>query len=136
MDYAALRTLIETHPTHGSTSDADMVTWLNEEVISVDKDTVSSGEIFAAILNNRAEWTALSASDREFVKDILYIHSGEGVPTTAGSPARTQLISILGSATKGELASKISSDVSRAVAAGVIGTIKESGVAFARTFGD
>ena len=87
MDYAALRTLIETHPQYPTVSDADLVTWVNEEVISVDKDTVSSGTIFAAILNNRAEWTALTATDREFVKDILYIHSGEGVPTAVGSPA-------------------------------------------------
>jgi hypothetical protein len=134
MDYAALRTLIETNPNHTTLSDADMLAWVNEEVISVDKDTVSSGTIFAAILNNRSEWTALSAADREFVKDILYIHSGEGVPTAVGSPARTQLIAILGNATKAELAATISDTVSRAVAAGIPGQIRLGDIEYARTF--
>lgn len=135
MDYAALRTLIETKVDHAATSDEDMLAWVNEEVISVDKDTLSSGTILAAILNNRSEWNTLSATDREFVKDILYIHSGEGVPTAAGSPARTQLIAILGNATKSELAGKISTLVSRAVAAGIPGIIRLGDIEYARTFG-
>lgn len=135
MDYAALRTLIETHPTHATETDDALAAWVNEEVVSVDKSTVSSGAIFAAILNNRTEWDALSASDREFVKDILYIHSGEGVPTAAGTPARAQLVAILGSATKAEIAGIISEDVSRAVAVGVIGKVRVGDIAFARTYG-
>lgn len=135
MDYSALRTLIESNPNHATTSDVDMLAWVKEEVISVDKDTLSSGTIFAAILNHRNEWNALSATDREFVKDILYIHSGEGVPTAAGSPARTQLISILGANTKAELAGAISTLVSRAVAAGIADNIRLGDIEYARTFG-
>jgi len=122
MDYQALNTLIQTHPQWPTVDDATLTRWVNEEAIIVDKDTVSSGAIFAAILNNRSEWTALSASDKEFVKDILYIHSGEGVPTAAGTPARTQLVAILGTNTKAELAGIISSLVSRAAASGIRGT--------------
>ena len=135
MDYAALRTLLETNPNHTTLSDAELLIWVNEEAVSVDKTTLSSGTIFASILNNRDEWTALSAADKEFVKDILYIHSGEGVPTSVGSPARTQLIAILGADTKAELAAAISQTVSRAVAAGIPGEIKEGDIAFARTYG-
>lgn len=133
MDYAALKTLMETHPQWPTVDDAALTTWVNEETVSVDKDTVSSGAIFAAILNNRDEWQALSASDREFVKDILYIHSGEGVPTAAGTPARTQLIAILGASTRQELAATISTLVSRASAAGIPGTVRQGDVEFART---
>lgn len=135
MDYAALKTLIQTNPNHATTNDVDMLAWVNSEVVSVDKDTLSSGTIFAAILNHRTEWNALSATDREFVKDILYIHSGEGVPTAVGSPARTQLIAILGSQTKAELAGKISRLVSRAVAAGIAGQIRLGDIEYARTYG-
>lgn len=134
MDYAALRTLLETNQDHATLSDADLAAWVNEEVVSVDKETVSSGAIFAAILNNRDEWNALSATDKEFVKDILYIHSGEGVPTAAGTPARAQLIAILGTDTKAEIAGIISEDVSRAVAAGIPGNVREGDIQFARTF--
>ena len=133
MDYAALKALILTNPNHATTSDADMLAWVNEEVISVDKETVSSGAIFAAILRNRAEWNALSATDREFIKDILYIHSGEGVPTKAGSPARTQLIAILGSATKAAIAAKISETVSRAVAVGIANQISMGDIEYVRS---
>jgi len=133
MDYQALNTLIQTHPQWPTVDDATLTTWVNEEAISVDKDTVSSGAIFAAILNNRSEWTALSATDREFVKDILYIHSGEGVPTAAGTPARSQLVAILGTNTKAELASVISSLVSRASAAGIPGTVRQGDIEYART---
>ena len=133
MDYAALKALILTNPNHANTSDADMLAWVNAEVISVDKETVSSGAIFAAILSNRAEWNALSATDREFVKDILYIHSGEGVPTKVGSPARTQLIAILGSATKAAIAAKISETVSRAVAVGIANQISMGDIEYVRS---
>ena len=110
-----------------------MADWCNDEVISSDRSTVSSGEIFAACLNNLSEWTALSASDKEVVKDILYIHSGEGVPTAVGSPARTVLVAKLGNATKAELAGVISEMVSRAVAAGIIGEVRTGDVQHART---
>jgi len=133
MDYQALSTLIQTHPQWPTVDDATLTTWVNEEAISVDKDAVSSGAIFAAILNNRSEWAALSASDRELVKDILYIHSGEGVPTAAGTPARAQLVAILGTNTKTELAGIISSLVSRASASGIPGTVRQGDVEYART---
>ena len=134
MDYQSLKTLMESHPQWPSVEDSVLTDWVNEEAVSVDKDTVGSGTIFAAILNNRDEWNALSASDREFVKDILYIHSGEGVPTKSGTPARAQLVAILGSDTKQEIASVISEDVSRATAAGIPGRIRQGDVEYARTF--
>jgi hypothetical protein len=134
MDYAALRTLIETHPTHGSETDEALQSWVSEEVVSVDKTTLSNEEILAVILNNRSEFTALAEGDKQIVRDILYV--GTSVPTASGEPARDTLVAIYGggSATITELAASISQMVSRAVAAGIIGKVRVGDIAIARTW--
>ena len=134
MDYAALRTLIETHPTHGTETDQALADWVNEEVINVDKTSLPNEEILAVILSNRAEFTALSDTDKQIVRDILYV--GDAVPTAAGEPARDTLVAIFGggSATITSLAAAIDETVSRAVAAGIIGQVRAGDVQFARTF--
>jgi hypothetical protein len=135
MDYVALNGLIKTHPSWPTVTDAELVMWCNAEAMSRDKTTVGSGEIFAAILSNLSEWTALSATDREVVKDILYIHSGEGVPTAAGSPARNVLVAKLGANTKAAIAAKISEQVSRVAYVGIPGDVHIGDVQNARALG-
>ena len=135
MDYAALRTLIETNPDNATLSDNELAAWVNEEVVSIDKTALPNTEILAVILANRAEFAALSDTDKQIIRDILYV--GDSVPTTAGEPARDTLVAIFGggSATIQSLANAISETVSRAVAAGIIGKVTAGDVQFARTFG-
>jgi len=133
MDYQALRTLIETNPDHATTSDADLAVWVNEEVIQVDKATLSNEEILSVILDNRAEFGALADSDKQIVRDIMYV--GSSVPTAAGEPARDTLVAIFGggSATITALAAAIAETVSRAVSVGIIGKVRVGDITVART---
>ena len=133
MDYQALKTLINTHPDPAGTSDADLADWCNEEAISRDRTTVPAAEVFAVILDEYAEWAALSTVEQTVVRDILYLSVNEGVPTEPGNAIRNRLVQILGTATKGKLAGVISEDISRALNAGIIGTVSADHVAYART---
>lgn len=135
MDYQALNTLIQTHPSWPSVDDVTLTAWVNEEVISADHSTLTSGEVFATIADNITEFNALTDADKQIVRDILYIHSGEGIPTAPGTAARTLLVSTFGggSATITALAAAIAYLVSRAVNAGIIGRIRVGDVEHART---
>jgi hypothetical protein len=124
MNYTALATLIQTHPSWVSTTDrpddSTLATWVNEKVVGKTYDTLSSGAIFAVIAANISDFNALTDASKQTVRDILYIHSGEGVPTTTDSPARTLLQSIFsGTQTLADLADAISYLVSRGEDAGV-----------------
>ena len=132
MNYATLRTLIETNPDHATTSDADMVAWLNEAVVIRDREYIPSGEILRAIIAEPTEWSALTAQAREIVQLMLTVN--DSIPTESGTPERTALIAILGTNTKAAIAAAIPETVSRAVAAGITETIAEGNVAHARTF--
>lgn len=113
MDYAALRTLIETHPTHGATSDEDMLIWLNDATgVTRDRVTLPATEIMESILSNTTEWLAMSADERE-ITDMIMKHYVD-VPVQTGTRTRTVLVAILGTTTKAELAGKIPESVSRA----------------------
>ena len=133
MDYQALSTLIQTHPQWPTVTDVDLLTWVQEETVNVDKTSLPNATVLAVILTNRADFTALSANDQQIVRDILYI--GDSVPTTAGEPARDTLVEIFGGAsiTIQTLAAEISELVSRAVAAGIIGSIRLGDIEHART---
>jgi len=133
MDYQALSALIQTHPQWPAVDDSVLTDWVNEEAITVDSPTIQSGDIFSAVLNNRSEWEALTADQRQIVRDVLVIYSTDGVPTASGSPARTVLIDILGVNTKAEIAALIPKDISRAENAGIIGRVREGDVIYART---
>lgn len=135
MDYQVLNTLIQTHPSWPSVDDETLLAWVNEEAITVDRETLSSGEVFATILNNRSEFSTKPATDQQMVRDILYVHSGEGVPTAPGTPARAALVSIFGagSATITELAAAISQLITRAENAGIAGEVKLGDIEYART---
>lgn len=138
MDYAALKTLISTHPSWPSVSDEDLLVWVTDDsVVSRDKESLPNEQILATILSSaatRAEFAALSDTDKGIIRDILYV--GSSVPTAAGSPARDAIVAIYGagSNTIQALASQISETISRAENAGIIGTIRLGDIEFARTF--
>lgn len=117
IDYSALQTeLLAGHPVTlaYSVDDATAVLELNALNIIVDQEFIPSALIFDAILNNKTEWDALTTDDRQWVRDILTVNAPLGVPTLAGTPARTQLIAVLGTNTKAEIAAAIPETISRA----------------------
>jgi hypothetical protein len=132
MDFAALRTLIETNVGHAGMTDAELVTWLNEATVTRDRASIPSSEILRAIIAQPAEWSALTAQAREIVQLMLTVNGS--IPTESGTPERTALIAILGTNTKAAVAAMIPETVSRAVGAGITETIAEGLVAYARTF--
>jgi hypothetical protein len=123
MDYQTLNTLIKTHPSWPSVSDGDLVTWVNAEAMTRAKATLPATTILQAILTYKAEWDALTDANRNTVRDVLYIASGEGVPTAVGNPIRTVLVNILGTQTKSALGAAIDETVSRGVYAGLSGPV-------------
>lgn len=134
MNYKALYDLCVTHPQFPSVSDADLAIWVNDPVVSNDKDSLPSGEVFATILDNSTEFAALADGDKQMVRDILYVHSGEGVPIATGSPARTTLVGIFGaqSQTIQALATKMVETISRSDEIGLVGEIEEIDITEAR----
>jgi len=130
MDYVALKSLIESHPNWPIVDDAELVTWLNDDTaVTRDRDSLTPGEVMDAVIDNRAEYAALSTVDREALGLIL--SSYDEIPTKPGEPARTALIDILGTNTKAALAAKIPETVSRATDSG-IGYVRQGDVEHAR----
>jgi hypothetical protein len=99
MDYAALRALIETHPSHGTTSDSDMVIWLTDDTAVTRSQThLANSEIQDIALSETAEWNALTDAERATFGQIIAIR--EQVPVEVGTPTRATLQDILGTQTK------------------------------------
>lgn len=139
MDYQALNTLIKTHPSWPSVTDEDLVIWVNDPTaMTLDRESLPNEKILATILSSattRAEFAALSDTDKGIVRDILYV--GASVPTAAGEPARDTLVAIFGggSDTIQALAAAISEDVSRATYAGILGSPHLGDIENARALG-
>jgi len=135
MDYAALRTLIETHATHAVTSDADMLIWLTDATaVTRNRATLPNSEIQDIALAETTEWNALTDPERATFGQIIAIRPD--VPVEVGTPTRTSLQAILGTNTKIALGAALPEDVSRLNDAGLGTTVAEGEVAYARTFGD
>jgi len=132
MDLNVLKTVLLTHPSYATATDEELWAWVNEKVMSRDRETVPAPTILACILSNVAEWTPISDANKQLVRDILYVHSAEGVPTKVGSPARTALVAILGNATKSAIAGAINEVVSRAAHAGLVGDVSVGDIYYAR----
>ncbi len=135
MDYSALKVLIQTHPQWPSVDDETLATWCNEKVVSRDKTSLPATTILQAILTYKSEWDAVSDANKATVRDVLYIASGEGVPTAAGNPIRNILVSVLGTQTKQALAIAIGELVSRASAAGIYESVRVGDVMEAKRVG-
>lgn len=133
MDYAALRTLIETHPTHAATSDADMLVWVTDDTaVSRDRTTLPNSLIQDIALSETTEWNALTDAERATFGQIIAIRPD--VPVTVGTPTRTALQAILGTNTKVALGAALPETVSRAVDAGITETISIDHITHARTY--
>ena len=133
MNYTALKNLIATHPDWPNVTDAALTTWVNNKVIPVDKEFISSTKVLEKILSYRSEWHSLAADDKALVLNVLQIAAGTGIPTTAGNPIRTLLVNVLGGQTKAALAAEIQGLISRAEDVGIAKVIVETDVAEART---
>jgi len=120
MDYAALKVLIDSDPANAGRTDAEVVTWCNDPTVTRDRDRVTTEEVFTECLRQNAEWDALTAEQRQVVRDICTVY--EGVPTQSGDPARATLIAVLGTNTKAAIAALIPETVSPATNAG-LGTV-------------
>lgn len=135
MDFAALRVLIETHPTHAVTSDTDMITWL-EDATAVTRNRASMpvNEMVEVAVSFPADYAALSVDKRDALALIANLDSFD---LTDGTPVREALeVIFAGTSILTELAGRLTEDVSRLNAAGLGTTVAEGEVAYARTFGD
>ena len=113
MNYADLKTLIDSEPANAARTDQEVLDWCNTPTIVRDQEKVSTEDVFTECLRESAEWDLLSADDRQIVRDICTVY--EGVPTQSGDPARTVLINVLGTNTKAAIAALIPETVSPAV---------------------
>ena len=132
MDYVKLRALIETHPDHATTSDPDMVIWLNDPTGVTRLQThMSNADIQDIALSETADWNAMTDAERATFGQIIGVR--DSVPVENGTPTREALEDILGTATKVALGAALPEDVSRAEDDGFSGRIREGDVTVART---
>lgn len=133
MDFAALRTLIETHPTHAATSDEDMVTWLTDATaVTRNRAEMPVDEMIEVAVSFPADYAGLSVDKRDA---LALIANKASFSLVAGTPVRSALqIIFAGTSILTELSSRLTEDVSRLDAAGLGQTIKEGEVMFGRTY--
>lgn len=115
--YQALRNELDAgHPVTGAYNVDDQLAADQINTIDVveDQEYMSVALIFDSILLNQSEWNLMSTDERQWVRDILNVNEQLGVPTTPGTPARTQLVATLGNLTKAAIAAGIPHTVSRA----------------------
>ncbi len=117
VDYTVLKTELDAgHPVTGAYNADDSLALAECNAVNVtrDREFLPSATIFDAILDEKTEWDAIPAdADRQWVRDILTINSEQGISTISGSPARTELIATLGTATKAAIALLIPETVSQ-----------------------
>jgi len=134
MDYTALKALIETHPTHGATSDADMLIWL-EDATGVTRARISmtTDELVQVTLSYPADYAALSSDKREA---LLLIASGMSDFSLVNNTPIREALEIIFATTDifTELGSRLTEDVSRLTNAG-LGAVSLDHIAHARTYG-
>ena len=114
---ATLKTELDAgHPTTGAYNVDDTLALAECNAVNVvrDRSHLASALIFDEILKEKGEWDAIPTdNDRQWVRDILNVNQELGVPTAAGSPARTELIATLGAVTKAAIALIIPETVSQ-----------------------
>jgi len=84
---------------------------MSAETITQDKSSLKTSEVWSVIIDNRAEWLALTEAERQAVRDTLDFNR-DGVPTEQGDSARAVLVAVLGTSTKQALAAIIPETVS------------------------
>jgi len=90
------------HPVTGAYDVDDTIALGQCNAVNVvrDQEYISVALMFDEVLKQTVEWEALNASDQQWVRDILNINQTLGVPTELNTPARDQLIAILGAQTQ------------------------------------
>jgi len=134
MNYTSLRALIETHPTHGATSDADMQSWLEDPAeVTRNRESMTTDELVQVTLSFPADYAALSGDKREA---LLLIASGMADFSLVNNTPIREALEIIFATTDifTELASRLTEDVSRLTDAG-LGAASLDHIAHARTFG-
>ena len=137
MDYALLRTIIETHPTHAATSDADMKVWLEEpEIVTRTRPTITSNEVTLVCGENQAEYKSLDSGDQNLLQ--LMLTENKDINAQNGEPVREvlELIFVGKTGILQGIGALLSEDVSRLVDAGLPDTVSTENIRFARTYGD
>ena len=133
MDYAALRTLIETHPSYPTPTDQELADWCNDDTaVAITKTHLPNAEIQDIALSETADWNAMTEPQRATFGQIIAIR--DSVPVENGTPTREALEDILGTATKVALGAALPGTISRAEDANVGGAPKAGDIEFARTF--
>ncbi len=123
------------HPVTGAYNADDFIATDECNAVNVvrDRAILSAAVIFDEILKQKGEWDAVATDlDRELVLAILDINKDSGISTLSGSPARTQLIAILGTVTKAAIAALIPETVSQMTVLGLGDSIKIGSVQNAR----
>ena len=131
--YTDLRALIETHPTHGTTSDADMKIWLEDDTAVAKLRThFTTREITDIICSDQTEYAGYSDAVMLRISHLTTGTAGE-VPVTNGEPVREVLEQILGPNTQAALGAAMNYTESRLVDAGLKPEVSTDEIAYART---
>jgi len=113
--YVAIKAILDVpHPVSGAWNADDALALAQAQVEDVvrDRATLAPTKILETILNNIADWNTNTADEQQMVRDILNVYT-DGVPVKPNThPARVQLVAILKTATKQELAGLIPETVS------------------------
>lgn len=119
ISYENLSTLIKTNPDYLTLSSTEIKDWVNTKAVSKTLDRLNAEVMYEAV--DTTDFTGLSADQQAEVWNILLLHATSGIPTTAGSRARTRLISLFGggSTTISNMVGAITYLVSRATDAEV-----------------
>ena len=133
---AILKTELDAgHPVTGAYDADDTLALAQCNAVNVIRDRafLSAIVIFDEILKQKIEWDLIATDgDRELVQAILDVNRDRGISTLAGSPARTQLVAILGANTKAAIALLIPETVSQMTVLGLGASIKVGSVQNAR----
>jgi hypothetical protein len=114
--------------------DSTLTAWVNEKAVQRTAERVNSDDLYELI--DAAEFTALPEASQNEVWNILLLFAQTGVPTAAGTRARSRLVAIFGagSTTINNVVAAITFQVSRATDADVgAETVREGDVQYART---
>ena len=117
MDYAALKTLIDSDGANAARTDEEVVTWCNTASVGRNKTHLPAAEISNVVLSQVAEYTAMT--DRQVAALNMILMVNDLVPVETGTAERTALEGILGTNTKTELGTRLPETVSPAENAGL-----------------
>jgi len=119
IDYEALKVLLQTNPNYDTETDENLAAWCNELAEQRTQPTINSDTMYELI--DAAEWTALTADEQAEVWNMLLLFATSGIPTAAGTRARSRFVAIFGagSTTINNVVAAITFSISRVAASDV-----------------